>query len=77
MPSFAIVEADSRCPSCCSPLPRHLVGFQWGYCFVPLGSSYAMYRVGEPLRWRLDRSGSVPAWCYFLGGTGGNIGDPT
>ena len=76
MPPFATVEADIRCPSCCAPLPGHLVGFQWGYCSVPLGTAYAMYRVGEPVLWRLDRSGSVPAWCYFLGGTGGNLGDP-
>ncbi len=77
MPTFATVEADIRCPSCNSPVPGHLVGFQWGYCSVPLGSSYVMYRIGEPLLWRLDRRDTVPAWSYFQGGTRGNIGDPT
>lgn len=76
MPTFATVEADIRCPSCDSLLPKHSVGFQWGYCFVPLGNSIVMYRVGDPLRWRLDRDGAVPPWSYFWGGTGGNIGDP-
>jgi len=76
MPSFATVEADIRCPSCSAPLPGHLVGFQWGYCSVSLGTACTIYRVGEPVLWRLDRSGSVPAWCYFPDGSGGNIGDP-
>lgn len=77
MPTFATVEADIHCPSCNSLLPGHLVGFQWGYCSVPLGTSIAIYRIGESLLWRLDRSGTVPAWSYFQGGTGGNIGNPT
>lgn len=76
MPCFATVETDIRCPSCNSLLPGHLVGFQWGYCSVSLGTSIAIYRVGESLLWRLDRNGAIPTWCYFLGGNGGNIGSP-
>lgn len=60
MPSFATVAADIRCPSCRAPLP-YMVGFQWGYCSVPLGTSIVVYQVGEPLLWRLDHRGSVPS----------------
>ena len=34
------------------------------------------YRVGDAVRWRRDDAGRVPAWSYFEGGAGGNIGDP-
>jgi hypothetical protein len=42
-----------------------------------LGCSIPLYEVGEPLLWRRDRSGRVPAWSYFKHGVAGNIGDPT
>jgi hypothetical protein len=53
-----------------------MVGFQWGYCANPLGGSVPGYEVGEPLVWRLDRSGRAPAWSYFKHTAAGNIGDP-
>ena len=52
------------------------IGFQWGYCSDPHGGPYFTYEVGEPLLWRLDKQGSVPAWAYFRSGSA-NIGDPS
>jgi hypothetical protein len=75
MPSFAIIKANVRCPQCGFELPDHRVGIQWSYGANSLGTSAFDYVIGQPLLWRRDSAGSVPAWTYFEGG-GGNFGDP-
>ena len=76
MAHYATVEADIRCPSCSAALPGCLIGFQWGYCDVPYGSSWATYQIGDPILWRLDRNGAIAEWTVFRGGSDQNIGAP-
>ena len=76
MARFAHVQVKVLCPQCGVQLaPGGAIGFQWGYCPNPHGGAYFVYEVGEPLLWRLDKCGGVPAWTYFRSGSA-NIGDP-
>ena len=77
MARFAHILVELPCPRCGFQLaPGGAIGFQWGYCSNPHSGAYWTYEVGEPLLWRLDKSGNVPAWVYFRGGSA-NIGDPS
>ena len=77
MPRFSHVRVEVSCPQCGVELaPNSAIGFQWGYCSNPHGGDYFTYKVGEPLLWRRDKRGSIPAWAYFRDGSA-NIGDPS
>jgi ribosomal protein S27AE len=75
MPDFAYVEVRNLvCPKCGQSLAHNdVIGFQWGYCYGRGG--FAGYRINDPIKWRLDKSGRVPIWTYFKWG-GANVGDP-
>ena len=50
---------------------------QWGYC--PGADVWYPYAMGEAIRWRVCRDGSIPRWTFFSpsdGPLGANIGDP-
>jgi hypothetical protein len=77
MARFAHVNVVVPCPQCSLQLaPGGAIGIQWGYCSNPHGGAYFNYELGEPLLWRLDKRGQVPAWAYFRDGSA-NIGDPS
>ena len=73
----AHVAAVVRCPRCFTDVaPRGRIGFQWGYCPSTSDRVTHAYRVGDPILWRLDDTGRIHAWAYFLSSQTANVGDP-
>jgi hypothetical protein len=75
MSSYAHLSAELRCPLCHSFL-TDLVWFKWGHCLGFGPKPGFVYHVGDSIRWRQCKDGSVPSWAYF-GNSEGNLGDPS
>lgn len=77
MPNYAYVEASLACPGC-GQYRTDLAAFQWGYLAGYAPRPDTLYRVGDPIRWRVC-NGSVPRWAAIEGGVDDNacnVGDP-
>jgi hypothetical protein len=75
MPSFAHLSTELLCPVCHSFLTDH-VWFKWGHCMGYGPKQGLIYHIGDSIRWRQCRDGSIPPWVYF-GTSEGNFGDPS
>jgi hypothetical protein len=77
MPHYAYLATELRCPKC-STLVTDVVWFQWGFSPGHRLREEYLYHVGEPIKWRHCKDGSILSWAYFMDEqpTGGaNIGD--
>ncbi len=80
MPRYSYVQAPLHCPEC-NTYVADILCILWGYSTSSIFSSKDAYQIGDAIRWRACRDGSVPAWSYFTTEPGqpphGNIGDPS
>lgn len=74
MPSYAHVAVDLRCPGCDRPMTS-LLSICWGYCPGYSVRDHLVYRVGDAIRWRVCRDGTIPSSAFF-GPAECNVGDP-
>ena len=72
MPRYEFLKHDLVCE--CGSIVSGTVFFQWGYCSRRAYYNDPTYQIGDLIRWRKARDGSIPAWTYFPD-VSGNIGD--
>jgi hypothetical protein len=78
MPAHAFLHAAVACPACGTQLDDQ-VWFQWGFCISRAQLPETTYTLGDAIRWRECKDGTVPSWTYLYAGdvcTGGNMGTP-
>lgn len=73
MPSYAFFEGPITCQ--CGDIITDVAWFQWGYCAGYAPHPDSIYRIGDSIRWRKCKDGTIKNWVYFSNG-GGNIGEP-
>ncbi len=74
MPKYAYLGTELKCPHC-GVVVTDFAAFQWGFCPGYGPRIEHIYHIGDEIKWRCLRDGTIPSWAYFRNGEG-NIGEP-